>query len=225
MIKKCLTILVILAMIGMIAPISATDVGIEPGQLQKARAVDVMGVGYTWDYGSSSGTSMLNNSYSDSGEYIVIDDKFDVAGMNYITNTSNNIVYKVTYTYVNLRTFDYTANNSVPSAAISAVADFDGDLLVVDMFYSPIMNSREPEFYNATVDSNATRKVSIFAEDYMTSLSSAPPGFDFRDTYAESPVSDFRDAFDAGLDESGATAFSANWNQFNTILSYALPKV
>jgi len=227
MFKKYIAIFMVLLMVFMAIPAVATTATEEP----MARAlvpVTVMGVGYTWNSGSFVGTSMLNNSYPDAvpgNEYIILNDLFAVDGLDYTTGDPTGDHYAVTYTYVNLRTFDYIGIHSVPSAVVRTVEGFNGDLLIVDMFFSTIMNSREPAFYLATVTSDAERKVSIFSENSTTHLSAAPPGFDVRDTVAQSHPGNFTDAFFVGLEESGATAFVATWDDFIEILSYSLPEV
>jgi len=226
MFKKYLAVFMAAMMILMVVPAMANEQVNDPEIIQH---VSVMGVGYTWNFGPSEGTSMLNNSYFSGSptnphtEYIIFNDQFTVDGIDYLTHTQTGVTYVVDYTYINLRTFDYVSDNSVPSAVNYLVENFDGELLIVDMFYSDIMNVREHRFYVASDHSDATRSVSVFANNGSTSF--APSSFDFRDLLLQSPPSNFADAFDEGLFISGATPFVATWPQFNTILSYALPQV
>jgi|GEM_PF-4700931 len=238
MIKKCLTILVILAMIGMIAPISATDAeaSLIPNDFGIYKSKSVMYVGWNYDYGpgmqgQSMGYTDVNRSNFSSSTHneFSANTHFNVTAKTGKNVTINpNILYGINHTYINLDTWNYSSTDTVPSEAVTAVTNFNGDLLIVDMFFSPIMNDRHSSFVNATIASGADNKVSIFSEDWNTGESSAPDGFQVRDTLAESLNTTnvpFTMMFFHGLQQTGASAVSANWGQYEDIIAYVAPYI
>lgn len=177
------------------------------GSGTQADPYEVLYVGWSWEYGTTAGQSM--GYFNGAAEHNVSDTTFEVEG-NYFHHV-----------YVDLDTF---YNPVVPSELYDENSTYweqDYDMVVVDMLFSQYLNPGNADFVNALgakFNGTGTKMVSVFSEDYMTGTSYAPAYFDVRDTEEESaPLTAFADEFFYALGESGATSFSATWNQYETI--------
>lgn len=187
-------------------------------------------VGWSWnfdDWGMGNGTSMGNGSGS-LGNWTTYNNYSDVYTGDIIAVTSNksgnvgnNVYYKLVY--ADLDTMWFNGSTGVPSHVTNLVSTVGYDYLIVDMFYSTYMNNMNTDnsdFVNATTISPA-HKASIFSLGY-DGESYAPANFEYRDILAKSPTPNSQFALDinTGLSVSGASATSANFSQFMTVLSY-----
>ena len=235
--KKSLIVIMIFMMVFTLVPASAAaDKGIDPGSnLAILVPRSVMYVGWSWTYGGDSDQSMgyttINQAAipgSNHGEFTANTSFIVTAkeGDNIPVNSST--FYNISHKYINLDVWNYSTGETVPSAACTAVTNFNGDLLIVDMFYSSDMNAMHQAFVNATIASGADNKASIFSADPDTGRSSAPAGFQVRDTLGESRTTTnapFTLMFFHGLQQTGASSAGADWSQYQEIIAYVAPYI
>lgn len=185
-------------------------------------------VGWSWNFdewGMGNGTSMGNGSaalgnWTTYGSYsdVYTGDVIAVTS-NKTGNVGNTVYYK--HVYADLDTMWYDGTNGVPSHVTNLVSSVGYDYMFVDMFYSDYMNNQNAAnaaFVTATAGAPA-HKASIFSLNY-NNTSDAPANFEFRDNLANSGTSQFASDVNAGLTVSGASATSANFAQYQTVLSY-----
>lgn len=199
--SKVLLAALAVMMIFAIAPLASAGTGTVDDPYE------VLYVGWSWEYGTMAGQSM--GYFNGAAGHDISDTAFEVDG-NYFHHV-----------YVDLDTF---YNPVVPSELYDENSTYweqDYDMVVVDMLFSQYLNPGNAEFVNALdakFNGTGTKMVSVFSEDYMTGTSYAPVYFDVRDTEEESaPLTAFADEFFYALDFSGATSFSATWDQYETI--------
>lgn len=174
--------------------------------------IEIVYVGWSWTYPGWGGDASMGDPESSTAvSNLVVDATNRSKTFDFVvTNQDFEDVYYRQH-YIDLDTWNYAANNSVPAYATNAVNALDYDILVVDMFFSPVMDAREPAFYNATVNaSNAAgiTTVSVNSADYTTNASSAPANFNYRDTSGDAA---WHNALAAGNANSMNTSFDDNW--------------
>ncbi|WNY26043.1 hypothetical protein [Methanolapillus millepedarum] len=247
--KKVLMVAVVVMMVLAMVPMAAaadnykgsgfTTVPIvNSGNGTQANPYTVLYVGWSWSYpGWGSGTAMGNGSghtspwtsvtsYTNATGYTYTNiTDIHTSGKINVTNGTGQDVWYI-YMYIDLDTMNYTNTTGVPAYVTDIVKEKGSnfDYIIVDMFFSPIMNTQNQANANfvsafSSVNATHTKMASIFSENYTTGVSSAPSNFGYRDTLSQSSPSTFARTFNKALADSGATVSAAEFKDYLELLS------